>query len=298
MMAILYRVAHNCPILVAANREEYFARPTQYPRIQPGLPKVVCGIDKQSGGTWLGVNHFGLFVTVTNRPKAGVSLECRSRGLLCRELLNCRNAREAAEAAAKELATGQYDGANYVCLDQKFGAVVYGGNRIEIVELTPGLHTLGNGNLNDPHDPRHEYIQRMLTLQKLNSAVTFLAVASRAFARAPGDDGRRGVVLTGGEFGTVSSSLIALPRKIQHSILHYCDGPPSDKSYEDISALLRQVLSAGRSRRFAEKCSAEAKKAEGAKPKAPQAETAPPLAPAADALKVDVRGATEGVSGS
>ena len=100
MLAILYRVARNTPILVAANREEFFARPTQYPKIQSGTPRVVCGTDRQAGGTWLGVNQYGLLVAVTNRPK---SRRCRwrrrSRGLLCRDLLDLRTAREAAEHA-------------------------------------------------------------------------------------------------------------------------------------------------------------------------------------------------------
>jgi hypothetical protein len=257
MMAILYRVARNSPILVAANREEAWSRPTLYPKIQSGTPRVVCGIDKQAGGTWLGVNQHGLFVTVTNRPKAGISQERRSRGLLCREMLACRSAREAADLAVSELSTGRYAGANYVCLDQKAGLVVYGGNRIEVVELQPGLHTLSNGKLNDPHDQRHEFIHRMLTLHKLDSSVTFLAVASRAFARKPDAEGRRGVVLTGGECGTVSSTLVSLTKRIQQSVLQYCDGPPSDKHYQDLSALVRQVLSAGRNRKAAAKAAAQ-----------------------------------------
>ncbi|MGD0896474.1 MAG: NRDE family protein [Thermoguttaceae bacterium] len=246
MLAILYRVARNTPILVAANREELFSRPTQYPKIQSGSPKVVCGTDRVSGGTWLGVNQYGLLVAVTNRPKARAPLEVRSRGLLCRDLLDLRTARDATEHARKELNTGRYAGANYVCADAKFAAVVYGGNRIEVAELTPGLHTLSNGNLDDMRDERHELVRRMLTLHTLDSAVTFLAVASRAFSRKPDAEGRRGVVLLGREYGTVSSTLLSLSRKIQHSILQYCDGPPSDHPYEDLSALLRQVLSAGR----------------------------------------------------
>jgi hypothetical protein len=252
MLAILYRVAKNTPILVAANREELFARPTQYPKIQSGTPRVVCGIDRLAGGTWLGVNQFGLFVTVLNRAKGGVPLEARSRGLLCRDLLDARTAREAVELARKELDSGRYAGANYVCADGKFAAVVYGGNRVEVVELAPGLHTLSGGDLDDPKDERHELVRRMLTLHTLDSPVTFLAVASRAFSRKPDAEGRRGVVVVGPEYGTVSSTLVSLPRKIQHSILQYCDVPPSEPSfpaYEDLSALLRQVLSAGRNRK-------------------------------------------------
>jgi hypothetical protein len=251
MFAILYRVARNTPILVATNREEHFSRPTQYPKIQPGTPRVVCGTDRQANGTWLGVNQFGLVAAVTNRPKANVPAEPRSRGLLCRELLHSRCTHDAVDRAVRELSTGHYAGANYICADGRSAAVVYGGNRIDVVELTPGLHIISNGNLNDPHDERQEFVRRMLTLHTLDSAVTFLAVASRAFSRKLDAEGRRGVVLAGGEFGTVSSTLLSLPRKIQQAIYQYCPGPPSDLPYDDLSALLRQVLSAGRNRKAA-----------------------------------------------
>jgi hypothetical protein len=268
MLAILYRVAKNTPILLAANREESVTRPTQFPKIQSGTPRVVCGTHKLASGTWLGVNQFGLLVTVTNRARTRPPLEPRSRGLLCRELLDCRTAREAAELACKELSTGRYAGANYLCADGKYAAVVYGGHRVEVVELQPGLHTLSSGNLNDARDERHEFVRRMLTLHTLDSAVTFLAVASRAFSRKQDGEGRRGVVLTGGEFGTVSSTLLSLPRKIQQSIYQYSDGPPSSRPYEDLSALLRQVLSAGRNRKSA--AAAEKKEGEAAKSKSPK----------------------------
>ncbi|HOM17346.1 MAG TPA: NRDE family protein [Thermoguttaceae bacterium] len=249
IMAIYYQVVSNAPILAAYNREEFFDRPTQPPRIQSGKPRVVCGIDKKAGGTWLGINQYGLLAAVANRPKTNVPQEPRSRGLLCRELLNCRTAREAALLAAQELSSGQYAGANYVCVDAKYGAVVYGGNHVEIVELTPGLHILTNGDLNDPTDPRQQLVRRQFTLQRLDSSVTFLAVASRIFSRRPDPAGRGGVVLLGPEFGTVSSTLISLPNKTQHSILQYSNGPPCDYPYEDLSALLRQVLSTERASR-------------------------------------------------
>jgi len=244
VLAIQYRVAPDAPILVAHNREERFDRPSQAPRIQSGKPRVVCGIDRKAGGTWLGVNQYGLFVAVANRPKRHVPLEPRSRGLLCRELLNCDNARQASEMAARELRSGCYAGANYICLDAKNGAVVYGGDTIEIVKLQPGLHLLTNGDLDDPRDKRQEFVRRLLTLQTLDSAVAFLAVASRTFSRKPDALGRRGIVIDGPEFGTVSSTLVSLSRKSHNAVLQYAAGPPSDNGYEDLSALLRQVLSA------------------------------------------------------
>lgn len=249
VMAILYKTAARTPVLVAANREELFDRPTQVPKIQSGTPRVVCGIDRKAGGTWLGVNQHGLFAAVTNRRKALVPAEPRSRGLLCRDLLQLRSAQQAAEHAAAELTAGAYAGANYICADAQYAAVVYGGNSIQVVELTPGLHVITNGDLNDPHDQRQEFIHRMLTLHTLDSAVTFLAVASRAFSRKPDVAGRRGVVLTGGTVGTVSSTLLSLPEKIQQAVFQYAPGPPSDCSYDDLSALLRQVLSTDKNKR-------------------------------------------------
>jgi uncharacterized protein with NRDE domain len=242
ILAIQYRAARDAPVLIAHNREESFDRPSQGPRIQSGRPRVVCGIDRKCGGTWLGVNQFGLLVVAGNRSKVITPVEPRSRGLLCRELLNDSNAREAAEHAARELATGHYAGVNYVCVDAKRGLVVYGGNTIETVELSRGLHLLTNGDLDDPADERQDLVRRQLTLQKLDSAVAFLAVASRTFSRKPEAGGRRGVVLTGGDFGTVSSTLISLPKKLQHSVYQYAPGPPSETDYDDVSALLRQVL--------------------------------------------------------
>jgi len=249
ILALLYKTARNTPILLAANREERFDRPTQAPKIQSGTPRVVCGIDRKEGGTWLGVNQHGLMATVTNRRKRNVPMKPRSRGLLCRELLGVQTAKEAAQHAASELATGAYDGANYVVADADYGAVVYGGDEVKIVDLEPGLHVLSNGNLNDRNDERQEYVRRTLTLHTLDSAVTFLAVVSRAFARKPDQYGRRGVVLAGGEVGTVSSALLSLSHRIQQSVFQHAAGPPCDKTYDDLSALLRQVLSTDRKRR-------------------------------------------------
>lgn len=243
VLAILYQSAKDSPILLAQNREELLDRPTQTPRIQSGRPRVVCGTDRKAGGTWLGVNQHGLVVAASNRPKRSAPAEPRSRGLLCRELLEMHTADEAAEHALGELAAGCYAGVNYLCADAHTGVVVYGGDTIKRVKLTPGLHLLTNGNLDNLRDERQEFVRRLLTLQRLDSAVAFLAVASRTFSRKPDSTGRRGVVVCGSDYGTVSSTLVSLPKKSQNAVYQYAPGPPCDHPYDDISALLRQVLS-------------------------------------------------------
>jgi uncharacterized protein with NRDE domain len=243
LLAIQYKNARDAAVLVAANREEFRDRPSQAPRIQSGRPRVICGIDRKAGGTWLGVNQLGLVVAVANRPKSAVPPEPRSRGLLCREMLNFETAAKATDYAVKELNSDRYAGANFLSADAKSALVVHGGDVVEVVELSPGLHVLSQNNVDDLTDERQELVRRLLTLQRLDSAVAFLAVASRTFSRKPDAAGRRGVVLLAPDYGTVSSTLVALPKKTHNAVYHYAPGPPSDCGYDDLSALLRQVLS-------------------------------------------------------
>ena len=250
ILAILYQKAKNAPILVAGNREEAIDRPTQAPKIQSGTPRVVCGIDRRAGGTWFGINQHGLMATVSNARKREVPLSPRSRGLLCRELLSCANAREATDMAESELASGAYDGAHYLVADSRYGAVVLGGDRVQRVDLIPGLHILSETGLDNFGDPRQEMVRRMLTLQTLDSSVTFLAVASRTFSKTPDLSApRRGSDRGGSRVETVSSALLSLSERIQNSVFQYAPGPPTDTPYDDLSALLRQVLSTGKSKR-------------------------------------------------
>ncbi|MDR0870261.1 MAG: NRDE family protein [Planctomycetaceae bacterium] len=251
IIAVQFHATNDSPLLIAANREERISRPTQVPRIQSGRPRVVCGIDKTSGGTWAGVNQHGLFVAVVNCFKRNLPEEPRSRGTLCRELLASRNAEEALEKAYSELLTGMYSGGNFLCVDRFSGGVAYGGNTVEVEKLRPGLHILSANRLNDYNDHRQEFARRLLTLQRVDSAVTFFAVAGRTFSRKPDTTGKHGIEISEPDYGTVSSMLLSLTDKSQRSIMQYAAGPPSEKNYEDISALLRQVLSTEKANRAA-----------------------------------------------
>lgn len=260
IIAIQYHLSKDSPLLVALNREERFSRQATPPRIQSGRPRVVCGIDKKAGGTWAGVNQYGLFIAVVNCQKKSIPVEPVSRGILCKEILNCQNAEEALEKTYRELVTDGYDGCNILCVDRFSGGVVYGGDNVMIDRLTPGLHILTENRMDDHNDSRQEFVRRRLTLQRLDSAVSFLAVASHTFARKQDATGKRGIVIEG-SYGTVSSMLLSLTEKTQRSIMQFAAGPPSEKPYEDVSALLRQVLSTDRASRAAAAAKAAAKAA-------------------------------------
>lgn len=245
LLAIQYRSVPEAPILVAANREEFYDRPTLAPSIQSGKPRALCGIDQQAGGTWLGVNQHGLVVGCTNRRKMKRPPVPRSRGLLCRELLRASSAQAAVEVAMEGLMSEQYDGVNFVMADADSGWVVHGGDDVNAQRLEEGLNLIGGHDLNDSRDERVQLAHRLMTLQTLDSAVKFLAVSSKVFARPPAAQGRPGMVIEGKEWGTVSSTLISLGKKPRDAIFQYTEGPPTKVGYEDYSPLLRDILSRG-----------------------------------------------------
>jgi uncharacterized protein with NRDE domain len=245
LLAIQYKSVPEAPILVAANREEAYDRPSLVPAIQPGKPRVLSGVDTKAGGTWLGVNQNGLFVGAANRPRLFVPSAPKSRGLLCRDLLRANSARHAVDMAMEELTGNKCDGVNFIIADAESGWAVHGGDDPNVAPLEEGLNIISSFDLNDGRDERQKLARRLLTLQMLDSAVKFLAVASKAFARPPAAPDRPGMVLRSKERGTVSSTLIALGKKPRDAIFQYANGSPDVAKYEDYSPLLRDILSRG-----------------------------------------------------
>ncbi len=74
----------------------------------------------------------------------------------------------------------------------------------------------------------------------------FLAIATKAFSRPPGQQpGRPNIVLRGEEEGTVSSTLISLGEKPRDAIFQFATGAPDRHGHQDFSPLLRDILSRG-----------------------------------------------------
>lgn len=238
LLALVYRVAGDAPVVVGANREESYQRGGDPPRRLDGVP-AVAGVDPTHGGTWLGVNASGLLVAVTNRPRTQLPVHPRSRGLLVRDLLACPTAAEAARRAARELETGAYAGCNYLCADARDAVVLHAGDWLRVRPLPPGIHVLANSDINDPVDRRVTHALGWLSSQPLaSSSQALLALRSLCASHEPAGhpicfrDERR---------GTVSSSLLALPARLRDGIYLHAQGAPDRVGYENVSSLLGQL---------------------------------------------------------
>jgi uncharacterized protein with NRDE domain len=163
LLGIAFRQFEDAPLLILANREEEWDRPSTGPAIMPrqvGFPAWVGGTDRLAGGTWLGVNEHGLVVAVTNRPKQSLPPEPPSRGLLCRSLLRFANVPAASEHAWQELRSGQFAGCNLILVSRDQGVVIHAGDELGRVALSPGLNLITNGDLEDPRDRRIARVRR------------------------------------------------------------------------------------------------------------------------------------------
>jgi uncharacterized protein with NRDE domain len=76
------------PVVIAANRDEFYERPTAGAAFWPHAPRVLAGRDLKEGGTWFGVTRSGRFAAVTNyRDPRELRESRKSRGLLVRGYL-------------------------------------------------------------------------------------------------------------------------------------------------------------------------------------------------------------------
>jgi uncharacterized protein with NRDE domain len=154
-LAVFHRTLPGLPLVVAANRDEFYGRPATGPTLLGHDPIVVGGQDLVAGGSWLALNEHGVAIGVLNRrTDAPVDPTRRSRGILCVELAQKRSAAEAA-AALQSVAPGAYNPFNILAADRRDAFVAQNRQDATTVQrLEPGTHLLTNLDLNDPTCPR------------------------------------------------------------------------------------------------------------------------------------------------
>lgn len=88
LILVAWRVHADYPLVVAANRDEFFARPTAPAAFWKEAPQVLAGRDLEAGGTWMGVTRDGRFAALTNfRDPAQNRSGAPSRGNLVADFL-------------------------------------------------------------------------------------------------------------------------------------------------------------------------------------------------------------------
>jgi len=130
-------------LVLAANRDEFYMRPSDTARFWADNPDILAGRDLQAGGTWLGITRQGRFATVTNfRETPADPLPPRSRGDLTSNFLTSH---DATESYLKEIdqRAAEYRGFNLL-LGQADNLYYYSNRQRQIQLLRPGSYGLSN----------------------------------------------------------------------------------------------------------------------------------------------------------
>lgn len=143
LIALAWRAHPRYPLIVAANRDEFHARPTAPAAFWDDAPEVLAGRDLLAGGSWMGITRTGRFAALTNVRDREPKPDAPSRGALVADFL--RGDDSAAEYARVIAARGAvYSGFNLLLGDHDalwFVSNHGAGPR----ELPPGVHAVGNG---------------------------------------------------------------------------------------------------------------------------------------------------------
>lgn len=241
---LAWQTFEDAPVVVAANRDEQFGRPTESPARREWGATVVAPADKEAGGTWLGYNEYGVLVALTNRWAAEELPGERSRGLLVRDALGARTAEDAARVVERELDERQYDGFNLVLADENAAILIEWNGGRQVRTLDPGVHIVVNVGADGdytipPH--RQEAGERQATSADAVRAALWPEPGeqSREWLDRASDiisDHEYGVCVHGDGFGTRSSSLIRLTGN--DVTWEFADGAPCQTDYEPVGVHL------------------------------------------------------------
>jgi uncharacterized protein with NRDE domain len=174
LVLLAVAVRPEFPLVVAANRDEFHARPSAAAHRWPGPAGIVAGRDLEAGGTWLGVAASGRFAAVTNVSEVPSPGAFRSRGDLVPGFLA---GGESAGAYADRIDDPAYRGFNLLLWDGE--ALVYRSNRHPRQVLGPGVHALANGVLDEE---RFKVSRSRAALAELLAAVPGDALPDALFA--------------------------------------------------------------------------------------------------------------------
>lgn len=149
LILFAFQYQQSQPLVVAANRDEFFGRKTEQAAFWKNCDSLLAGQDLEQGGTWLGINKSGRFAAVTNfREEAVQGKMPRSRGALPREFLQ---GNESPTTYLEKVIDYQDEFAGFNLLVGDSHQLFYFSNRQSgIHQLQPGIYGLSNHLLDSP----------------------------------------------------------------------------------------------------------------------------------------------------
>lgn len=232
-------------ILLAANRDEDPARPTDPPAVLDPGPPLAGGRDRVAGGTWLAVGRSAVVALLNRRPRGPGPPGARSRGLLTLDVAAATSGdgtpwiARAADRLRAALGRDAYAPFSLLAATREscWLAVHEPGAPLRLAPVGAGWHVVTHADLDDPAEPRTAGL--VADLANWQPPTLHRAIEGLVSRLALHDGGRPpvpAVCLHQGPMVTVSSSLVWLgasgPRYL------HAEGRPCSAPWTDHGALL------------------------------------------------------------
>lgn len=159
-------------LIFAANRDEFYARPSEQAEFWEDHPELLAGKDLQAGGTWMGITKQGRFAAITNyRDLKNIKNDAPSRGNLTLDyLLRTISPEDYYENLKPTL--NDYNGFNLLLGDAD--NLYYFSNKTDgIQKLSPGIHGISNAILNTSWPKVEKAKQKLESLIKQDDVHPF-----------------------------------------------------------------------------------------------------------------------------
>lgn len=160
LLTFAYQTHKNFPLIIVANRDEFYERPTAAADFWEDFPTILAGRDLRMRGSWLGITTTGRFAAITNfrdpsRPETGQI----SRGAIVNNFLTSE------QSSTQFIETLQKNKDLYA----GFNVLLYDGDSLqhynnifdEHTIVPAGVHSLSNASFNTPW-PKAQFAQQAL----------------------------------------------------------------------------------------------------------------------------------------
>lgn len=153
LIAFAYNHHPKYPLILAANRDEFYQRPTRAAQFwkKEGKPQILAGKDLKAGGTWLGIHTDGRWGALTNYRDPSVRKEKPpTRGELVIDYLD--NDEYEGQSYLKNIIhpkSDRYNGFNLLIGDSS-GLYHYSNIEQSLNRIDPGIHGISNALLDTP----------------------------------------------------------------------------------------------------------------------------------------------------
>ncbi len=164
VIALAYKTPALGPLVLLANRDEYYRRPSAALDFWHDAPQTLGGRDLQAGGSWLAIDTRGRLAAVTHirdgRPQVGA----RSRGELVQRFVT---GDEEPLAFAAWLREHRHEFAPFNLLFGPSNDLLHFNSRNGVLNrVSPGIHVLANDDMDTPWFKSERLRERLSSLRR------------------------------------------------------------------------------------------------------------------------------------